>query len=216
MKNKNIHKNKNSQKKRGKKFYILLSIIIIFSLILLLLLYILWECLKVLNIIKKEGLLLDSGKSIDNLKKINIGILSLFPTFILEWYGLMAAIIAGSLLNHLKINSSTGLKIIDPFLYNCSDELYINICENDELIKKFYDYIEINKENKKILIIPIIIQKCEEKKCEVGNSDNNIDKYIKYTGECFLTNISVGSPVEDLITVTASLQLTGDITYGTY
>lgn len=178
------YKNLNENKKKGKyKKYILLSIIIIFSLILLLLLCILWECFKVLNIIKEEGLLLDSGKSIDNLKKINIRILSLLPKFILEWYGLMAAIIAGSLLNHLKNNSSAELKIIDPFLYNCSDKLYISICKNDELIKKFHDYIEKNKENQKILIIPIIIQKCEEKKCEVGNSDNNIDKYIKYTGK---------------------------------
>lgn len=179
-KSKNIPKNKN--KKKYIK-YILLSIIIISSFIFLFLLRIVWELFKVLNIIKKEGLLLDPKKSLDHLKRINVWYLSLIPRFIIQWYGLMAAIIAGSLLNYLKNNSSSELKITDPFLYNCDNHLYITTCQNDELIKKFHEFVEMNRENQKRLIIPLIIQKCTKIKCEVGNTSNNIDKYIKYTGK---------------------------------
>ena len=92
--------------------------------ILVFLLMFLWRKLTILegnyyllekrvNIIKKEGLLLDPKKSLDNLKEINTWFLSFIPKFIIEWYGLMAAIIAGSLLNHLKNNSIAELKITD-------------------------------------------------------------------------------------------------------
>ena len=39
---------------------------------------------------------------------------------------------------------------------------------------------------------------------------------IKYTGECILTNYSIGSPVGDVVTYSCDLQVTGAVTRGTY
>ena len=39
---------------------------------------------------------------------------------------------------------------------------------------------------------------------------------IKYTGEAIMTNYSIGSPVGDVVTFTADLQVTGAVTRGTY
>ena len=40
--------------------------------------------------------------------------------------------------------------------------------------------------------------------------------YVKYTGECILTNYSVSSPVGDVVTFSLDLQVTGNVTRGTY
>jgi len=39
---------------------------------------------------------------------------------------------------------------------------------------------------------------------------------IKYSGECILTNYSIGAPVGDTVTFSANLQVTGDVTRGTF
>lgn len=39
---------------------------------------------------------------------------------------------------------------------------------------------------------------------------------VKYTGEAILTNYSVSSPVGDVVTFSIDLQVTGDVTRGTY
>lgn len=39
---------------------------------------------------------------------------------------------------------------------------------------------------------------------------------VKYTGEAIVTNYSVSNPVGDVVTFTLDLQVTGDVTRGTY
>ena len=39
---------------------------------------------------------------------------------------------------------------------------------------------------------------------------------VKYTGECILTNYSVSAPVGDVVTFRLDLQVTGNVTRGTY
>ena len=39
---------------------------------------------------------------------------------------------------------------------------------------------------------------------------------VKYTGECILTNYSIGTPVADVDTYSCDLQVTGAVTRGTY
>ena len=39
--------------------------------------------------------------------------------------------------------------------------------------------------------------------------------YVKYTGECILTNCSVSNPVGDVVTYSLDLQCTGGVTRGT-
>jgi len=39
---------------------------------------------------------------------------------------------------------------------------------------------------------------------------------VKYTGEAIMTNYAIGSPVGDVVTFTADLQVTGAVTRGTY
>tara|TARA_Y100000590_G_scaffold269472_3_gene302602 strand:- start:4785 stop:5195 length:411 start_codon:yes stop_codon:yes gene_type:complete len=39
---------------------------------------------------------------------------------------------------------------------------------------------------------------------------------VKYTGEAILTNYSISSPVGDVVTYSADLQVTGAVTRGTY
>ena len=39
---------------------------------------------------------------------------------------------------------------------------------------------------------------------------------VKYTGECILTNYSVSAPVADVVTFSLDLQVTGNVTRGTY
>jgi len=39
---------------------------------------------------------------------------------------------------------------------------------------------------------------------------------IKYTGEAIMTNYSIGSPVGDVVTFSVDLQVTGNVTRGTY
>ena len=45
-----------------------------------------------------------------------------------------------------------------------------------------------------------------------GSSSSN----VKYTGECILTNYSVSAPVGDVVTFSLDLQVTGNVTRGTY
>ena len=45
-----------------------------------------------------------------------------------------------------------------------------------------------------------------------GSTSSN----VKYTGECILTNYSVSNPVADVVTFTIDLQVTGNVTRGTY
>lgn len=45
-----------------------------------------------------------------------------------------------------------------------------------------------------------------------GNTATN----VKYSGECILQDLSYSSPVADLITFSATLQITGDITKGVF
>jgi hypothetical protein len=40
--------------------------------------------------------------------------------------------------------------------------------------------------------------------------------YVKYSGECILTSYEVSSPVGDVVTFSADLQVTGAITRGTW
>ena len=40
--------------------------------------------------------------------------------------------------------------------------------------------------------------------------------YVKYTGECILTNYSISNPVGDVVTFSLDLQVTGNVTRGTY
>ena len=44
----------------------------------------------------------------------------------------------------------------------------------------------------------------------------NTSGYVKYTGECILTNYSVSNPVGDVVTFSLDLQVTGNVTRGTY
>lgn len=39
---------------------------------------------------------------------------------------------------------------------------------------------------------------------------------VKYSGECILASLDYSSPVADLVTFTATLQITGDVTKGTW
>jgi len=39
---------------------------------------------------------------------------------------------------------------------------------------------------------------------------------VKYTGECILTNYSISNPVGDVVTFSLDLQVTGNVTRGTY
>ena len=39
---------------------------------------------------------------------------------------------------------------------------------------------------------------------------------VKYTGECILTNYSISNPVGDVVTYSLDLQVTGNVTRGTY
>ena len=39
---------------------------------------------------------------------------------------------------------------------------------------------------------------------------------VKYTGECILTNYAVSAPVADVVTFSLDLQVTGNVTRGTY
>jgi len=45
-----------------------------------------------------------------------------------------------------------------------------------------------------------------------GSTSSN----VKYTGECILTNYAISNPVADVVTFTLDLQVTGDVTRGTY
>jgi len=45
-----------------------------------------------------------------------------------------------------------------------------------------------------------------------GSTSSN----VKYTGECILTNYSISNPVGDVVTFTIDLQVTGNVTRGTY
>ena len=45
-----------------------------------------------------------------------------------------------------------------------------------------------------------------------GSTSSN----VKYTGECILTNYSVSAPVGDVVTFSLDLQVTGNVTRGTY
>ena len=45
-----------------------------------------------------------------------------------------------------------------------------------------------------------------------GSTSSN----VKYTGEAILTNYSISSPVGDVVTYSADLQVTGAVTRGTY
>ena len=45
-----------------------------------------------------------------------------------------------------------------------------------------------------------------------GSTSSN----VKYTGECILTNYSVSAPVADVVTFSLDLQVTGNVTRGTY
>ena len=40
--------------------------------------------------------------------------------------------------------------------------------------------------------------------------------YVKYTGECILTNYAISNPVGDVVTYSLALQVTGNVTRGTY
>jgi len=40
--------------------------------------------------------------------------------------------------------------------------------------------------------------------------------YVKYSGECILTNYSISNPVGDVVTFSLDLQVTGNVTRGTY
>ena len=44
----------------------------------------------------------------------------------------------------------------------------------------------------------------------------NTSGYVKYTGECILTNYSVSSPVGDVVTFSLDLQCTGGVTRTTF
>ena len=44
----------------------------------------------------------------------------------------------------------------------------------------------------------------------------NTSGYVKYTGECILTNYSVSSPVGDVVTFSLDLQCTGGVTRATF
>lgn len=50
---------------------------------------------------------------------------------------------------------------------------------------------------------------------EYGPEGNTTGK-VKYTGECVLQSFDQTTPVADLVTFTASLQISGDVTKGTY
>jgi len=39
---------------------------------------------------------------------------------------------------------------------------------------------------------------------------------VKYSGECILTNYSISNPVGDVVTFSLDLQVTGNVTRGTY
>ena len=39
---------------------------------------------------------------------------------------------------------------------------------------------------------------------------------VKYTGECILTNYAISNPVSDVVTYSLDLQVTGNVTRGTY
>ncbi len=39
---------------------------------------------------------------------------------------------------------------------------------------------------------------------------------VKYTGECILTNYAISNPVGDVVTYSLDLQVTGNVTRGTY
>lgn len=45
-----------------------------------------------------------------------------------------------------------------------------------------------------------------------GSTSSN----VKYTGEAIVTNYSISNPVGDVVTYTLDLQVTGDVTRGTY
>ena len=45
-----------------------------------------------------------------------------------------------------------------------------------------------------------------------GSTSSN----VKYTGECILTNYAVSAPVSDVVTFSLDLQVTGNVTRGTY
>ena len=40
--------------------------------------------------------------------------------------------------------------------------------------------------------------------------------YVKYSGECILTNYAISNPVGDVVTYSLDLQVTGNVTRGTY
>ena len=40
--------------------------------------------------------------------------------------------------------------------------------------------------------------------------------YVKYTGECILTNYAISNPGGDVVTYSLDLQVTGNVTRGTY
>jgi hypothetical protein len=45
-----------------------------------------------------------------------------------------------------------------------------------------------------------------------GSTSSN----VKYTGECILTNYAISNPVADVVTFSLDLQVTGNVTRGTY
>ena len=45
-----------------------------------------------------------------------------------------------------------------------------------------------------------------------GSTSSN----VKYTGECILTNYAISNPVGDVVTFSLDLQVTGNVTRGTY
>jgi predicted secreted protein len=45
-----------------------------------------------------------------------------------------------------------------------------------------------------------------------GSTSSN----VKYTGECILTSYSISAPVGDVVTFSLDLQVTGNVTRGTY
>lgn len=46
--------------------------------------------------------------------------------------------------------------------------------------------------------------------------EGNASGKVKYSGKCVLASLDYSSPVADLVTFTAQLQISGDVTKGTY
>ena len=158
---------------------------------LLIIIKIYLEFRKVYKILEKDNIVLDAEKSRSYVKGISVFWLSMIPSFIIDWYGMIAAVMAGSLLQYLKeFDENNELSVENIYVLKCNTAAFVlEDCFVKEIKEKLLQFIDnsASKNNEKF-IIPILFQPCGDLSCRkcithnencVGKEKNNFDVISK-------------------------------------